>query len=228
MDERRTRIRLTLAMDFPAYAAACLKIRPKEGGLIPFLLNPVQRRLHEIGEEQRERTGKVRLVVLKARQPGISTYIEGRLYWLCTHNRGRRAFILTHSDAATSNLFSMARRFHDNCPEAFRPQTQTANVNEMQFGILDSGYRVGTARTSGVGRSDTIQYFHGSESAWWHAAEEHAAGVLQAVPDIDGTEIWIESTANGATGLFHGMFMAALGGENDYKAVFIPWPEQIG
>ncbi len=76
----------------------------------------------------------------------------------------------------------------------------------MVFDALDSGYRVGTAGTEGVGRSETIQYFHGSEVAYWKNADSHMSGILQAVPEEDGTEIILESTANGIGGLFYPAF----------------------
>jgi hypothetical protein len=98
-----------------------------------------------------------------------------------------------------------------------------SNAKELKFGDLDSSYKVGTAKAEGVGRSDTIQLFHGSEVAHWPNAEKHAAGALQAVPDSAGTEIWLESTANGASGLFYNMCLKAERGEGEYGIAFIPW-----
>ncbi len=46
VSEEDGEIRQRLKDDFPHYAAKCLKIRPKKGGLIPFTLNGVQRRIH--------------------------------------------------------------------------------------------------------------------------------------------------------------------------------------
>ena len=71
-------------------AEKCLKIRPKTGGLIPFTLNQVQRHIDEALEAQVAETGRVRALILKARQPGCSTYVEGRYYWHVTHRRGAR------------------------------------------------------------------------------------------------------------------------------------------
>ena len=224
-EAKETRIRASLKADFVHYAAKCLTIRPKAGDLCRLNLNKVQLRVHKQAEALLKEKGRIRIIVLKARQPGMSTYIEGRLFWRVTHERGRRAFILTHSDDATGNIFTMARRFYDNCPELVKPALKAANARELDFGKLDSGYRVGTAKASAVGRSDTIQYFHGSEVAHWPNPEEHAAGVLQAIPNEDGTEIWLESTANGAAGLFFNMAMAAERGENEYTLVFVPWFE---
>jgi hypothetical protein len=211
--------------DFPYFAEKCLKIRPKTGRVRAFKLNAVQRRIHEQAEDQLQRTGKVRKLVLKARQPGVSTYVEGRFYWRTIHAKGLRTFILTHKDEATENLFEMAKRFHANNNPLLQPQTERSNAKELKFGVLDSSYRVGTAKAEGVGRSDTIQLFHGSEVAHWPNAEKHAAGALQAVPNADGTEVWLESTANGASGLFYEMVLQAEAGSGEYELIFIPWFE---
>mgnify|MGYP006404828311 FL=1 len=209
--------------DFPHFASRCLRIRAKEGGILPFELNTIQHTVHNKLERQREETGRIRALILKARQPGISTYVEGRYYWRVTHRDGVRAFILTHKQEATDNLFTMVDRFHEmNNPEV-RPATGRSNAKELSFHKLNSGYKVGTAGARGVGRSDTIQYFHGSEVAYWENATEHVDGVLQAVPEEDDTEVILESTANGLGGLFYQMCKAAERGDSDYQLIFIAW-----
>ncbi len=223
MEPRERAIRQRLKDDFPHYAARCLRIRPKTGGLRSFELNGVQRRLHARIEAQRARRGRVRVLVLKARQPGVSTYVAGRFFWRVTHSPGLHAFILTHRNQATDNLFAIAKRFQEHCPAPVRPTLGSSNAKELRFSDLDSGYRVGTASAAGVGRSETIQCFHGSEVAFWPRAEEHAAGILQAVPDADGTEVILESTANGLGGVFYDLCRAAERGEGDFELVFIPW-----
>lgn len=210
--------------DFEFYAERCLKIRPKAAGPVqPFILNHAQKHLHSRLEMQRRDTGKVRALVLKGRQQGISTYIGGRYYWLTTHNRGVRTFILTHEQSATDNLFGMVDRYHTNCPELLKPQTGASNAKELNFPRLDSGYEVGTAGTKAVGRSKTVQLFHGSEVAFWPNAASHFAGVVQAIPDLPGTEIVLESTANGLGGEFHERWQQAESELGDYQAIFIPW-----
>lgn len=218
-------IRRRLRDDFTHYAARCLRIRTKDprDGPKPLVLNEAQRLLHGRLEGQRQRTGKVRALVLKGRQQGVSTYIGGRFYWLTTHSRGVRTFILTHEQDATDNLFGMVDRYHEHCPELVKPSTGASNAKELYFDRLESGYAVGTAGTKAVGRSQTIQLFHGSEVAFWPNASTHFAGVVQAVPDLPGTEIVLESTANGVGGEFHERWQQAEAGKGDYEAIFIPW-----
>ena len=223
LTDRERALRIRVATDFDAYAMACLKIRTKSGAVTPLILNRSQKYLHDRLEAQRKTKGKVRALVLKGRQVGISTYISGRFYWRTSHTRGCRTFILAHLDDASANLFNMARRFHDNVPEMFRPQTGSANAKELTFANLDSGYKVSTAGSQAVGRSDTIQLFHGSEMGFWPNAEEHSAGLVQAIADAPGTEDIRESTANGIGNAFHNMWVAAERGDSEFEPIFIPW-----
>jgi len=223
MDEREKAIRKKLKSDYPHYSSRCLKVRTKAGLIKPFILNKAQIYLHEAVEQQKRATGKVRIIVLKGRQQGMSTYIEGRFYWLVTHHFGIRAFILTHEIDATNNLFEMAERFHDFCPELVKPSTLASNAKELIFAGLDSGYKLGTAGNKSVGRSSTIQLLHGSEVAYWQHAAEHAKGIMQAVPNEAGTEVFFESTANGIGNYFHEQWQLAEAKQSEFLPIFIPW-----
>jgi hypothetical protein len=195
--------RLQLKNDFNFYSRNCLKIRTKDKGLQPFVLNEAQEYIHKKLEQQIKDTGKVRAILLKGRQQGASTYVGGRFIHKTTHNKGVRAFILTHDGESTNALFEMTERYHENLPIFVKPTTSAANAKELHFGVLDSGYKIGTAGNKAVGRGQTIQYFHGSEVAFWLNASEHTKGIMQAVPDADGTEVIWESTANGVGNFFH-------------------------
>jgi len=214
---------LQLRDDLGFYARNCLKIKSKTGKLVAFTLNKAQEFIHSRLQEQKAKTGRVRALILKGRQQGCSTYVGARYYHATTWAHGRKTFILTHEDAATQNLFEMVNRYHEHCPAPVRPSTGAANAKELVFDVLDGGYKVGTAGTKGVGRSSTIQLFHGSEVAFWPHAETHAAGVLQAVPDVDGTEVILESTANGLGNFFHQKWRDAERGIGDFIAIFVPW-----
>lgn len=219
-EDRKTAIE-KLKSDFEIFARFNLKIKTKEGGLDPLIFNEPQQYIHKCLEDQLAKTGKIRAIILKSRQQGASTYSEGRLYWLTSTNPGKQAYILTHEQAATDNLFMMAKRYHDNA--VIKPSTGSANAKELFFDKIDSGYKVGTAGSRAVGRSGTIQYFHSSEVAFWPNAEEHFAGVIQCIPDAPGTEHIVESTANGVGGKFYELWVGAVNGENEYIPIFIPW-----
>ena len=223
MNKHERGIRHRLKTDFPHYAQKCLKIRTKPGAIASLALNAAQLFIHDRLEEQLKITGRVRALVVKGRQQGCSTYVEARFYWKVTHTRGMRAFILTHLEDATRNLYQIMKRFHEYCPMPVKAHVGRDNSREMIFDRLDSGYNVGTAKSQGVGRSNTLQYFHGSEVAYWSNAAEHMSGVLQAVPDMPGTEIILESTSAGAQGLFYKLCDDARHHRSEYQLIFVPW-----
>lgn len=223
LPDRERDIRQKLKDNFEHYSAKCLKVKSKIGGIEPFNLNTVQRHLHGKLEAQKQSTGKVRALILKGRQQGCSTYVAGRFYWRATHRKGCRVFILTHHQDGTDHLFGMVDRFHENCPAVVKPATGTANAKALSFPGLDSDYQVGTAGSKAVGRSQTIQLFHGSEVAFWPNADSHAAGVMQAVPDAPDTEVILESTANGLGNYFQAQWAKAEAGQSDFQAIFVPW-----
>lgn len=207
--------------DLVPYAEECLTIRTKEARLAPFRFNRAQLILHEAAERQWAEHGRVRLLVPKGRQLGVSTYVGGRFYRKVGFDLAGSCFILTHEDKATQNLFRMVRTFHDNVPDAFRNSATTDNANELIFGET-SGYALATARTRGAGRSTTMQMFHGSECGFWLNATDHWGGIRDTIPQ-DGSEIILESTGNGQSGLFYDMTMEAQDGGSDFEVVFLPW-----
>src|SRR5260370_25877231 len=209
--------------DLEFFAAELLKIRPKAGSLAPFIFNPAQRELHRIIEEQRAKTGRVRVIVLKARQMGISTYVAARFYKQTTSNPGLRTAIIGHEKAASRNLFQLVKRFHDFMPAEQRQSTGTSNAEELIFDAIDSGYLVSVATLDGSGRSSTAQLLHASEAAFWDDLQEQMAALMQTIPDIDGTEIIIETTGDQFGDEFHQFWRRTQAGENEFIGVFFPW-----
>lgn len=209
--------------DFPLFCRTCLKIRTKDGSVEPLILNKSQLYFYERVKEQLKKSGKVRLVVVKGRQQGLSTIIEALYFWQTIFRRGINTFILTHEAEATKNLFSMARRYYEHFPLKQLLTTTEDSANSIIFDGIDSGYKVGTAGNKAVGRSQTIQLFHGSEAAFWPHAEEHAAGILQAIPNVANTYVIFESTANGIGNFFYDKYRDAIDDESDFELVFIPW-----
>lgn len=210
-----------LRVDFPLFARTALKIFDKAGALVPLAFNRSQVFLHERCEDQKRRTGKVRLIIGKGRQTGGSTYVGARFYHRTSMHRGIRTYILTHEQEASDALFEMVETFHTHNP--VRPHTGASNAKELAFDKLSSGYTVGTAGTKAAGRSQRIHLLHWSEVAYSPNAAGHSAGLLQTVPDLPGTEIVKESTGAGPTGEFYESWQMAEGGRGDYETAFLPW-----
>lgn len=212
-----------LKYDFPLYSKNILKLVTKEGDIAPFVLNDGQRRIHRQLEDQLKKTGKIRALVLKARQVGISTYVEGRFFWRITQTRNANAFVLSHLAESTNSIFNMVRFFYDNVPHpAFQPPIISQSASTLVFDGLNSRYRVGTARSTQTGRGQTNRFVHGSEVAFYPAGADIVAGLLQTVGS-QGSEVILESTANGAGGWFYDQCMKSLRGETEWIVCFVPW-----
>jgi len=215
-----------LKYDFEYYSPRCLQIIDKQSGqLVPFKLNKAQRYINRKLDEQIAKIGKVRAVIVKGRQQGSSTLVEGRYFHKATLFPGTSVFILAHISSSTDHLFGMAKRYYENAPTPILPPIDKMNERRLEFNAINSSYSVGTAGSAQIGRGTTVRLFHGSECAYWDHTADIAAGVLQAVPDADGTEIIFESTANGPGDWFHSMALAGLDPESDgdFITIFVPW-----
>lgn len=221
-DEQRHYLEIILS-DFPTYAESFLKIRAKDGTIKDFKLNKAQLYIHGCLEQQIAETGMVRAVILKGRQQGCSTLIGARFFYKTITQPGKRTYILTHEQAATDNLFGMVNRYYEHYPDWLKPTLGASNAKELSFSEMDSGYKVATAGNKGAGRSDTAQYVHSSEAAFWPNAEDHLAGILQTVPLAAGTEIIFESTAKGIGNVFHDIWEKGVARKGGWLAIFIPW-----
>ena len=220
----QTDMAMRLIADLPFFAENVLQILPKSGGApVAFKLNRAQQYLHRQLEKQRKATGRVRALVLKGRQQGISTYVGARYYHATVTQQGTLTAIFAHDSSASDSLYAMVGNYYDLSPDPMKPTLGSRNNKELLFPVLRSGYKVGTAGTVGLGRGKTLHRVHWSEVAYSPTPDEHAAGILQAVPDTPGTEVILESTANGEGDYFHRSCMAAMAGQSDYILVFLPW-----
>jgi hypothetical protein len=221
LDKGDYAVKIATSLEF--FSAERLKIRPKAGGTVPFIWNDAQRVLHQKLEEQKAATGKVRAVILKSRQTGVSTYLAARFYRATISNPGVRTMIIAHEKSASRNLYGMVRRFWDLTPPEHKPAAPTSNSDELIFDN-DSGYMVSIASPEGAGRSATCQYLHGSEVAYWHSMPEQQAALMQTVPNLPGTEVAFETTADALGSDFAKLWARTVAGDNaGWIAIFLPW-----
>ena len=118
--------------------------------------------------------------------------------------------------------YKLVTSIHEHLPEDLRPSAGVSNAEELLFDKIDSGYLVSVATEEGSGRSATAQNLHASEAAFWKDLQVQFAALMQTVPDIDGTEIILETTGNSYKD-FYKLWRKAEAGESEFVAVFLPW-----
>jgi len=213
-----------------AYIEAFLKIRTKDGKIIDLKLNKPQMKLYSAIKESYTAGKPIRIVILKARQEGFSTATEAIIFKNTATEHNVRSAVVAHESDATNNLFEMFKRYYDNLPAQLKPEKKKSNAKEVLFADkngsgLNSSIRCMTAGNSDIGRSETIQYLHLSEFAFWPGnIIDTYTSIMQAVPDTPDSMVIIESTANGYNE-FKTVWDNAVAGESDFTPIFCAWWE---
>lgn len=164
-----------------------------------------------------------RFIVLKARQLGISTVVQGILFSYSFIFDNHRGLVVAHEQDSSEHLLSMTDFYWENYP--YRPlyTVKYASKKEKEWVETHSGIRVATAKNARTGRSRTLRFLHASEVAFWDTPETTMLGLRQAIPNIPGTAIVLESTANGVGNYFQRQWKAAEAGDSEFIPIFYPW-----
>jgi hypothetical protein len=199
-------------------AGLCI-IRANDGRLVSLYPNRAQRELFAriLGQAVDEKP--VRIIILKARKLGMSTFVQALFFFLCAHYPNRRAFTVGHEAKATDDIFEITKRIAANYPFVQVDPTR----REIGFPEQGSRYSCQTAAGQAVGAGSTPSFIHLSEvSKWTGPAEATDYTASNAVPRLPGTIIVYESTATGRN-LFWRKFEAAHDPENPFAPLFLPW-----
>lgn len=196
-------------------------VRPKRGSICRAVFQPAQRKL-EVHVLRMERAGvPVRIIILKARQVMISTYVQIAASDLLLRGNDRRATIIANNEETAEKLLRIAtiakehmqKGADGSCYEfAMRSRAAYALVYNKP---IDASLTITSANQEAAGRGDTIDFLHITETAFWPDAADRAVGALESVPDLPGTYAFNESTANGAAGWFYAEWQTAW--ENRHK-----------
>lgn len=210
-------------------------VKTKGGKLTRLILNDVQRRL-EAEVIRMERAGvPVRIIILKARQMGCSTYIAALEFWYAaTHAHGRSCIIAQKTDVSRDIAERVALmvteiRKDDGKPWALKLSAKAAGrivLGEPLYGQIV----IESAEVDEPARGKTFQVLHMSESPIWPEADRKADAVAQTLADEVGTYGFNEATANGDFGWFPREFKRAWADNRmgrkvrfGWRGFFAPW-----
>lgn len=212
------------------YIQSFIHIQDKEGNLINLDPNEPQDRLRKQIIKLEKESKPIRIIILKARQMGFSTFVSA---WYTTDtvtNIGRKTAVVAHTEESTKEIFTKYRVMVNNLPEQLIPETSNSNAQEIVFDTKDNSgiggrIRCMTAGGDGIGRGSTIHNLHISEYAFWKGDKNTVlTGLLQAVPRLPNTSVIIESTANGMDH-FKELWDLAVSGQSDFVPFFCAWWE---
>jgi len=168
---------------------------------MPFFLNDVQHdfidTLNQAIEDFNEgKITDISLLVLKGRQQGFTTLVTAYQLSCSIMNRNFQGYTLADKSDNAEAIFQNKAKFpYGQLPEALKPTEKFNNRKQLLFEVINSSWAVDTA-TKDVGRSRTVNFFHGSECAFWKDGISPIQGALGEAFTKNCIKIY-ESTANG-------------------------------
>ena len=198
----------------------------KDQEAVGFKRNKAQELLEKRKKELKEKYGRVRLIILKGRQMGITTNeaISGLDTAIIKPNQN--IGILAQVDKTRDEIFDKVKTAYLRLPEYLelndgkiwvKPNTKYSTKKELEF--LENHSKIAVITDS---RGGTRSKLHISEFAFINDAGELLAGTLPSVPK--NGDIIIESTANWYGNEFEKLRNKYYKKENNERAcIFLGW-----
>lgn len=200
-------------------------------------LNSIQLKIEGKIEELRSQGQPPRIVILKARQEGVTTYSQGKMMSVSCQKRDTNCLIVSHEEKSTAAIFAKTKFMYENLPTAIKPLNRASNSKQLildkplhykgKLSGLNSKIVVTIAGKEAIGRSDTYSFVHLSEFAFWKGKDEDSptnqlSAIMQALPNILDSLAIIESTAKGFND-FKDVWDKAVSGQNGWTPIFFAW-----
>lgn len=185
-------------------------------GVMPFHLWPAQVNVLWALMQQRL------VVILKARQLGISWLCCWYALWLALFNAGKVVLLFSRGQDEADELLRRVKSLYERLPLwllAVLPKRTRDNTDVQGWA---NGSRIQSfPATPGSGRSFTASLVIVDEAAFLQWGD----GLFVALkPTIDaGGQLIIVSTANGVGNLFHRLWVQSVAGRLQYTTIFLPW-----
>lgn len=179
----------------------CFTVVDKNKKVIPFFFNEVQHNFintlnKAIEDYNNGLITTISLLILKGRQQGFTTLITAYQLACTITKRNFEGLTLADKSVNTEAIFQNKAKFiYNNLPILLKPTEKYNSKRQLLFEKLNSSWAIDTA-TKEVGRSRTINFFHGSECAFWKDGIASIQASLGETFTKNAIKIY-ESTANG-------------------------------
>lgn len=206
-----------------------LVITNKVGKQVPFKLNEEQSKLMDHIEICLANDLPIRMIVLKARQIGSTTFFSAFGFWLAAMNMNKAYGIVAHRLDSAKSIYEKCKMYLNNLEKEMQPQTiqnssEGINFNTKEGRGINSKIMFSTV-SEGVFRGQTLTFLHLTECAFWEGdIQAIENSIAPTIPYEAGTAIARESTANGYNA-FKDDWDSAIRGDNGYTPFFFGWQD---
>jgi len=206
-----------------------LYIVDKKNNLVKFKLNEEQSKMLEHIEYCLKKDLPIRIIVLKARQIGATTFFSALGFWFAAMNRNITYGIVAHLLKSAESIFQKCKVYYNNLPRELQPSTTQMSSEGITFDRkngsgINSKIQFATV-SEGVFRGQTLSYLHLTECAFWEGHVQAIENSLAPTVSINPKTIIVrESTANGYN-FFKDDWDRAVNGKSEYTPFFFGWQD---
>lgn len=227
--------------DFVYAARNYFWITNKERGEQLFSLWPSQELIYDKLLEQREKGKSQKLYIIKARQLGASTLIEGLIAWRSIFFLNINALVISYDKDHAKYLFDIMATIYDKLPWWLKPRYSSRTFESGlifdnpsdELRRVDPGTQSrvqvkGANAVTGVGQGYRLSAVHASEASDWEeykAREIIEEDLVHALAESVETFAIIETTPKGANTYTHKLWKrcVALMDKADWIPVYLPF-----
>lgn len=168
-----------------------------------------------------------RVVILKARQLGISWLCCAYALWHCHFWPARTVLLFSRGQDDADELMRRVSALYVRMPDWLRelgPLARPPNKSEMEWANGSRIKSLPATRHAGSGWTASLVLL--DEAAKIQFADDLYAALKPTVDD--GAQLVVLSTANGVGNMFHSLYSRASAGTNGFTPIFLPWYARPG
>lgn len=210
--------------DFRWCCENSIRIINKENKRVFMTLNRAQQILYTKCKEKMERDNQIRLVIIKGRQQGISTFCRAMILWrLCYYPQTAGLIVAQREKDLREKAFRNLTDMFQLKLQTMVASHQTSTQLKIDHGKCGYSICFGEwAATEGQSRGDRYDIVHLTEVDYYPDWQKFWGGLSQSIPRGNGSVVVIESTSSGRRALWD-MYQQSLSKDSPFEHVFIPW-----
>lgn len=188
----------------------------------------------EVVEEEFAAKGQCRIIVLKPRQTGISTWVSAAMFHQTIFTPHAFTMLVAQNHETSTHVYNMSINAYHSLPWWLKPEfLYKTKGDQIEFQRADEAMRASNPglgsilqcsnaqKMSGVAIGRSITNLHASEVSRWPSPEVYDADIKPSLNARNMFEV-MESTGLGRNGLFYEQWQGAVDGDNDLRPLFIP------
>ena len=158
-------------------------------------------------------------IILKSRQPGISTLTAGFSLWKMLFNQDFNVLVIATKQEVAKNLVTKVRVMNQYLPSWLK--LETVEDNKLSLRYSNGSQIKATSAAGDAGRSEALSLLVFDEAAFIDKIEEIWVSA-QSTLSTGGNAI-VLSTPNGVGNWYHKTWVGAEEGRNDFNTIRLHW-----